>query len=83
MDRHERGDLAQKLYEEDGLIMREVAERLGVSKTTIHRDLRDRNVKMRPGPEFYRQQRLAQQILRRAEKRRKKLAEDATAESVI
>jgi predicted HTH domain antitoxin len=65
MNRYERGDLAAKLYTEGQLIIREIAERLGVSGTTIWRDLRDRNVSMRPPPEFYRIQRLARQAERR------------------
>jgi IS30 family transposase len=69
MDRYERGDLAAKLYTEDRLIIREIVEQLGVSRTTIWRDLRDRNVAMRPPPEFYR----AQRLVREAERRRAKV----------
>lgn len=73
MNRQERGDIAERLYTEEQLTCRQIAERLGCSRSTIHRDLRDRNVKMRPGPEWYRNQRIAQQMIRRAERRRKKL----------
>src|SRR3712207_1385598 len=72
--RQERGDLAAKLYTEDQtLTINDVALQLGVSRTTIWRDLRDRNVQMRPTPDQYRQQRIAQQMVRRAEKRRAKI----------
>jgi hypothetical protein len=70
MNRHDRGDLTAKLYTEDQMILREIAERLGVSKTTIWKDLKARNVEMRPDPHYYRSRRLAQQLVRRAEKRR-------------
>jgi transposase len=72
MNREERQKEAERLYTEEGLIIREVAERLGVSKTTIWKDLKARNVEMRPDPHYYRNQRLAMQMVKRAEKQRRK-----------
>jgi IS30 family transposase len=70
MNREERAELAEKMYTEDQMILREIAAKLGVSKTTIWKDLKRRNVEMRPGPDYYRNQRRAQQLVRRAERRR-------------
>lgn len=73
MNRQERAAIAERMYQVDETItIRQIAEQLGVSHTTIWKDLKARQVPMRPTPEQYRQQRQAQQFLRRLEKKRQK-----------
>jgi orotate phosphoribosyltransferase-like protein len=69
MNREQLADRAVELYEQ-GLIIRECADRLGVSKSTAYRLLKERGVKFRPGPDYYRNQWKARQYLKRAERRR-------------
>jgi uncharacterized protein YjcR len=70
-ERERLTDQAEALYA-DGLILRDISEQLGVSKTTIWAWLKQRGVPMRPTPADYRNRRLAQQMVRRAERRRAK-----------
>lgn len=73
MTREERRAEAARLYtENEQITMAEVGEQLGVSKATIYKDLKAMGVESRPGPEYYRAQRLAQQAVRRKDKQEAK-----------
>jgi hypothetical protein len=67
MDRNERAAEAERLYAE-GLNCQEVADRLGCAPSTVWRDLKSRNVEMRP--DLYTRRQLGQlrAMLKRLEK---------------
>jgi uncharacterized protein YjcR len=70
-DRERLTDQAEAMYKE-GMILRDISEQLNIPKTTIWAWLKQRGVEMRPTPADYRNRRLAQQMVKRAEKRRAK-----------